>query len=394
MNLEHSLASTLQCNVCQHALNEPLYRSDSARSLTTLRRFIPVPTEVYFCQFCAHVQTRAFEELDSYYAHAYDLLLNSEEEDELYSIENGKPVLRLDHEFQTIERRVPWDRVTRVLDFGCGKGAVMRKLSKAHPSLQIHCFDLSNKYTPFWQQFTPLENTAVRVIPAHWKGKMDLVTSFFALEHVEHPRRDLETIHSLLKEGGELYFLVPDLFQNPAELVVVDHLNHFTEHSLECLLQETGFEIQSLDKTSHSSAILVRATKRALPHSTFVPRTEQVDDDFAKAQSIARFWSDLASRISAFEKTQKLEGKSVVYGAGFYGAFVASRLSNIEHIAGFVDRDPHKQSKTLFDKPILLPTALPESVSTVYVALNPQIAKAAIDSIDAWKDRGLEYFYL
>ena len=90
---------------------------------------------------------------------------------------------------------------------------------------------------------------------------MDAVLSFFALEHVTDPRAFVCAVHGLLKEGGAFYFLVPNIFANTADLVVADHVNHFSVQSLQRLLVDAGFTVREISGEAHNSAWVVVAEK-------------------------------------------------------------------------------------------------------------------------------------
>ena len=47
---------------------------------------------------------------------------------------------------------------------------------------------------------------------------MDVVTSFFALEHVEDPGLFVGDLTKYLKKDGSLYIIVPNLYENFADL--------------------------------------------------------------------------------------------------------------------------------------------------------------------------------
>ncbi len=42
----------------------------------------------------------------------------------------------------------------------------------------------------------------------------------------------------------------------------------------------------------------------------------------------------------------------------------------------------------------MAPEALPADIDTVIVALNPRIARQAVEGVEAWSDRSLNFCYL
>ena len=83
-----------------------------------------------------------------------------------------------------------------------------------------------------------------------------------------------------------------------------------------------------------------------------------------------------------------------IYGSGFYGAWIASTLDRLEPLRCFLDRSPFQQGKTVFDRPVLAPEALPADVSTVFVGLNPKIARAVMAEQDWVRERDVSLVFL
>jgi hypothetical protein len=201
---------------------------------------------------------------------------------------------------------------------------------------------------------------------------------------VAAPKAFVAEAYRLLRDGGTFYFLVPNLFANSADLVVADHVNHFSESSLQQLLTDGGFAVREIDDTAHNSAWVVVAEKAdstpAQPSSTTVA-------DEVKA--MAEYWHEFGDRVRAFEKAN--DGEAVIYGSGFYGTFIHASLERPETVGCFLDQNPHRQQLTLLEKPILAPEALPDTVRRMYVGLNPRVAREELAAIDWPKE--LEGFF-
>jgi hypothetical protein len=189
----------------------------------------------------------------------------------------------------------------------------------------------------------------------------------------------------LLRDGGTFYFLVPNLFANTADLVVADHVNHFSECSLHRLLTDTGFAVREIDDTAHNSAWVVVAEKSDANGTP--PVINSVADEVT---AMAEYWNEFGNRVRDFEKSN--DGEVVIYGSGFYGTFIHSSLERPEAVACFLDQNPHRQKQTLLGKPILAPEALPETVRRLYVGLNPRVAREELAAMEWLRD--LEVFFL
>ncbi|NOR68606.1 MAG: methyltransferase domain-containing protein, partial [Methylomarinum sp.] len=233
----------MRCNVCDSVLEKVLYDSQSTKSLTSLCTLYEGVVLVYFCTQCAHIQSEEIENIDGYYDKDYDILINSEDEDQVYEVVNNYTIYRTSHQVKTLVSKVPVHQGTKILDYGCAKSSTMRELLNAYKDVSPYLFDVSERYVPFWSKFLSRDNWATYEIPISWDNQFDVMTSFFSLEHMAKPQEALHNASRVLKVGGYLYGVVPNVFTNPADLIVVDHINHFTPISLRFLLQNSGFDV-------------------------------------------------------------------------------------------------------------------------------------------------------
>jgi SAM-dependent methyltransferase len=385
----------IHCSVCGNGPNELIYASPGDRSLTSLCRIHLAPTSVFVCPDCGHLQTQVIADINAYYDSQYDILVDSEEEDQIYEVRDGKPIYRTEHQVNTLLDKLGFEEHLDLLDYGCAKSSTIRALCSASANVVPHLFDVSTRYIPFWEKFVSPDNWAVNETKPEWASRFDVVTSFFSLEHIPALAKTVQDIFGLLKSGGLFYCVVPNVFSNIADFIVVDHCNHFTPTSLERLLTDAGMEVQTIDDKAHRGAFVVVARKPSgeLSLRSNVPRSD-IKDTCAKLSLIADFWRTAASKIRKYEIGLAHEGKVAIYGAGFYGAFISSSLTHPERVSCLLDQNPYLQGKEINSYPILAPSELPEDVKTVLVGLNPIHAKAIISEIQMLARRKLNYFYL
>ena len=380
----------LACNLCDATGLERLYRTERPLSITSLAEVREITTEVSLCARCGHIQTPPVEDLEQYYESDYRILLDSDDEDQLYSVENGRRVYRSEHQAETLLRKLKPPARARILEYGCAKGATARRVLQSRPDLDLSLFDISHQYVPFWQRFRQPTHWATHALPDDWNGRFDAVASFFVLEHITDPRAALQQQARLLKPDGRLYFLVPSLWGNPADLIVADHVNHFTRRSLATLLAGSRLTIEEIDETSHIGAFIVTAVKQ--DRTASAPPPGCPDDLAADARVLGRYWIDLGQRIREFESGQDSR-PSAIYGSGFYGTFIATNLSALERVECVLDRNPYRQGSQLLGRPIVAPEQLPGHVRSMYVGLNPAGARSAMQAT-GWGERPLSWFYL
>ena len=361
------------CCICDAPLAEPVYESPAPFSVTSLCQVLEGRTRAWHCKVCSHTQTASLPALERFYAEEYHILTASEEEDQLYEVRNGQKIFRTEHQVTTLLDKINLPPNAAVLDYGCGKAGTLKALV-ARAEVTPFVFDVGEQYRPFWAKFVRPEYQAVDCVPGEWAGKMDAVISFFALEHVADPRAFVAEVNQLLKTGGVFYFLVPNLFANTADLVVADHVNHFSESSVNRLLSDAGFTVREVDGSAHQSAWVVVAEKQSSGLGS--PR---INSSASAIREMAAYWRSFGDRVRAFE--QQSEGEAAIYGSGFYGTFIHANLAKPEAVTCFLDQNPHRQNQTLLGKPILAPEALPLTTQRLFVGLNPRVARDELAAV-------------
>ena len=331
-------------------------------------------------------------DITEYYDREYQILTDSEEEDQLYEVGERGIVYRSDHQVRTLLSKLSFPPGARILDYGCAKAATLRKLVTIRSDLVPHLFDVSQMYTPFWVKFVANENWAIYDIPPRWDGYFDFVTTFFALEHVADPAASVRDMSRLLKPGGILYGVVPNVFTNWADFVVVDHVNHFSTSSLQSVLARAGLETLEIDERSHTGALVFRARRAGNP-TAIANTADSVLPIEKEISRISEYWQGLGSRIRSFEAALPKDSQVAIYGSGFYGTFIASSLKHFTRVTCFLDRNPFRQGKQLLGKPIIAPEEFSQDFDAIYVGINPIGARQSMADL-GWDLRKYQFLFL
>jgi SAM-dependent methyltransferase len=385
------------CSVCKNENLKIVYQSSDNLSVTTMNKLIPGKTTVCFCENCGHLQTDELDDLKTFYAEEYEINLNSEDDDQLYAIVNNLPVYRSEHQANVLMQKVNLSNGAKVLDYGCAKSQTLKRVLSKKSNIEPFFFDVTDKYISFWKSFAPQAEWSTHTPNFAWNGTMDVVLSFYALEHVADLHDALDNIKNMLKVGGDFYFLVPNVYKNTADFIVADHVNHFSKVSLYHLLSQHGFSNIDIDEEVHESAFVVKATLTALndKKNTILSKDQiqQIPKLKDSAIGMSGYWTDVIDRIQLFEM-DVAEDKLAVYGAGFYGNFIATAMKDPKKITCFIDQNKHLTNTEINGKPVLDPENIPKDVKHVLVGMNPELAKENIDQIEALKALNLNYFFL
>ena len=381
------------CALTGKPLQTPIYQSQGNISVTSLSQTYEGKTVVYFNEEIGHLQTKEIENIDVYYDKQYQFFNQSDEDDILYKVVDGKKIFRQEHQVNTLLSKINFESGMQVLDYGCAKGTVMKRLGLQKPSVETYLFDVSRMYVNLWEQFLPSDHYASYQTKEEWNEKFDVVTSFFAFEHTPNPVKELCNINNLLKYGGYFYCIVPNVFENTGDFIVSDHVHHYSDVSLRYLFAKAGFETIEIDVSSHFGAYIAIGKKISRESLELQINSLDLSNVVNAAQETANYWNTLQDKISQFE--QSVSGqKAAIYGAGVYGSFIATCLKNLDNIQCFIDQNPLLQGCLVHGKLILLPTDLPKEIINLYIGLNPKIARTNIESIDYWHHKNYNYLFL
>ncbi|MDB5069495.1 MAG: hypothetical protein JWM87_606, partial [Candidatus Eremiobacteraeota bacterium] len=169
------IAATAACLVCGAPSGAPAYRFDGPASITSTARPVALPTVVFVCEVCAHVQTPPLDDLARYYDTAYNVRLESDAADDLYAVRDGVPVYRTEHQANVALDALALAQGASVLEYGCGKALTLRRMLELRPDLDGAVFDVSDAYRAAWDAFVPPHNQAAHDPPAAWNGRFDAV---------------------------------------------------------------------------------------------------------------------------------------------------------------------------------------------------------------------------
>jgi 2-polyprenyl-3-methyl-5-hydroxy-6-metoxy-1,4-benzoquinol methylase len=151
-----------------------------------------------------------------------------------------------------------------VLDVGCGSGAFLFQLKKRWPDdYQVLGTDVSG---------APLDYAESRGVPVvrgsflkmeFGVQKFDAITLWAVAEHLADPKAFLEKAHSLLRTGGTCFVLVPNLKSLAIRLlgakyryVYSQHLNYFSETTLERIARRSGLDLVTIRFTHFNPLVI------------------------------------------------------------------------------------------------------------------------------------------
>jgi len=153
-------------------------------------------------------------------------------------------VLRRDRVLQHLKRVTP----CRVLDIGCGPGALVSELSAL--GFDAYGVDRSAKAMEIGKQLQEQSPgmTIQQQLDEEWKGTFDVVMSFEVIEHLQDDVGAMREWRQYLKPGGRLIISTP---AHPGNWNAADewagHVRRYDRDGLVRAMEAAGFEVERVE---------------------------------------------------------------------------------------------------------------------------------------------------
>jgi SAM-dependent methyltransferase len=277
------------------------------------------------------------------------------------------------------------DRAGKLIDIGCGNGSQLERLSAALPHWHLYGSELSDAVSASLRtipNFVELYTRPTRGITE----RFDVVTMFHALEHMPDPLAALRDAAALLNAGGRLFVEIPNAAISPFDLLVADHLLHFSPAHLGYLASRAGLSISILrdDLVPKEITLLADLLPDILPDLGGELRARPAP---AATMEIVRSnvaW--LSAMLVEARKAAERSRKFGLFGTAISGMWLYGALRG--KVAFFVDEDPGRVGNSFEGIPILSPAQAPAG-STVFVPLLPEVAQRVVG-----RHTGLDVVYV
>lgn len=318
------------------------------------------------CGFCYANTMATMEDYDLYYQNA--------------NVYSGSPHKKLqkksdfNHIIETMNKFLKYEN--QILDIGCGYGDFV---------IEARNYGYSNilAIDPSTESIRHLVNKKITGIigsiydepSKELKGKLDGVFLMDVLEHLLIPREGIKQAIKYLKEDGKLFIQVPDYEKMKDNLTPVpnnfncEHINYFSNKSLNSLLSKFGFEeIFAETRCSNNSYkeyvlfCIYQKSKKSVEIEKDNFTKESIIEYFEKQTEIEKL------RIEKIDSIKNSMDKIMIWGAG---AFVSNLLVNTSlgkcNIIAFIDNNPLKIGKLFNGKRIVAPESLKNTDSTIVI---------------------------
>lgn len=184
-------------------------------------------------------------------------------------LENGRNCVRHLLRVEKLTRALRGNEPLRVLDFGCGWGQFL----SAAALFGAEAYGVDRDV----DRLNEASGRGIKVasgldaLPRDLRGRLDAISLFQVLEHLEEPRSVLEEVREWLRPGGLLILETPNCtgvrgFESPdnyRDINPLAHINAFTPQTLVGIASRAGYAPVNY-VAAHVSADLVPVAKSAL----------------------------------------------------------------------------------------------------------------------------------
>ncbi|MCB0422837.1 MAG: class I SAM-dependent methyltransferase, partial [Bdellovibrionales bacterium] len=347
------------CPVCDGAPSSPLYQqhfSSISENNDLLTGYSVTTCSECGMAYADHIPHK--EVFDRYYCE------NSKYE---YSHNNGVSINH-DHVFKQIAEFIESqisDKNLKILDIGCSTGQLLNQLKKRGFS-NLHGVDPSPNCAKFAQ-----ENFGLNVNQGSFASlsrvndqKYDLLILMGVIEHIVDFSEVFSVFQNLLLNGGKVLVGAPNAgqfqqFMNaPFQQFSVEHINFFTDESLQNLMNHNGFESQKSLETAFEYS---KGTKEPVLLGLYrkgsiqpITREQKSRKSIAEYVDICqRIEDEISQKISEYvTKNQPI----VVWGTGTHTLHLLESSSLAQAtIHAFIDSNPKFTGETINNVPIYTP---------------------------------------
>jgi SAM-dependent methyltransferase len=277
----------------------------------------------------------------------------------------------------------------RLLDIGCANGNLLKSFHGLRPNWKLS----GAEPTEQWKE-TVLALPAVEAFyggpnPAY-SGQFDVISLSHVLEHIPDPVAFLRSVSGRLTVRGRILLAVPNLRQNPTDLVIADHCSHFDEDSLSYVARKAGLGLELLSSTMlPKELVAILSDRRQVTASD--PGLDGPEDEprGARAKERCLFYFGLLDEMRRAASSCCTDRRPF----GIMGSSIAACWAVLElggKVDFFVDEDENRIGHHVMGLPILGPTQVPAG-ARVFIPMSMAVAERIIRR---WQSLPIDFQYV
>ena len=229
-----------------------------------------------------------------------------------------------------------------VLDFGCGSGFTLSRISSLYSSNNLYGFDYNSKRIKDLnkiQNFKKLYSQKIQKI----NKKFDIIILNHVFEHLVNPILYLKKIKQLLKKNGLIILQMPNISKNFTDIFTFDHICYYNEDTLKNLLNKISiFEYSFKVCIPKEITCFLKIKKNNKKKSNIIHKNKsiKIEEKFSKIDNFSKQILNLKNK------------KNYIFGTTVPAIWCSKVLGN-NKFQNFVEEDSKKINKNLNYKKII-----------------------------------------
>lgn len=295
----------------------------------------------------------------------YSIYYQSEGVEQAVFDATGQSAVRSRRLLEALGAHVKMPEVGRLLDLGCGNGAMLRAFSDFAPRWSLAGSELSDRTRAAVERIKGVEALYVGE-PDRIPGNFDMITMSHLLEHIANPVEYLSSLHRKLKPKGLLVIQVPNYQQNPFDLLVADHASHFSPRTAADLIGRSGYEVIAVatDWVPKELTIVAASSGKA---------AEEIPSDHEpELEATVKTVDWLKQTVISAQECAR-SGIFGLFGTSIAATWLFAELG--ESVSFFVDEDPSRIGNNFMGRPVFHPQEAPPN-SHVFIGLPATLAES------------------
>lgn len=235
------------------------------------------------------------------------------------------------------------------LDYGCGEGHFLKEVSFFYKNIQLSGYDVHSRKLELLNSIPNYKNYYSST--KHIEEKYEVVSLVHVIEHLFDLRKELMKICNLLNNGGYIFIQIPNIFDNPFDLVVADHVSFFSKVTVSKILNYCGLVISVISDNWVAGEISVLAQKKKNNY-----RIVNADSNIQK-KLVDSHYNFLTEILMEIEGKLNLYNKINIFGTSIGATWVANEIG-LKKVSTFVDEDRNRINFKHLGKKIKSPSGI------------------------------------
>ena len=265
-----------------------------------------------------------------------------------------------------------------LLDVGCANGGILKAFNEIKKEWKLFGHDLDTRYLNDLNKIPGFKSLFSGDF-SNISGKYEIITIIHAIEHFLAPKPSLEKLKNYLSDQGSLFIEVPNCEINPFDLVVADHVSHFSLKTIRVLLERAGYTIHTIEDNVIYKELTVLAKNNSMERggSLSIHLEAEALDRKLKVFDEIKWLKKIKKRA---KEVSDLPNSFGIFGSSISATWLASSL--IDKVDFFIDEDVSRIGKTHLNKPIFSPDEIPTNSNT-FIPLVPSLSEKIFKRINS-----------